>query len=377
MKRRIIELTWQCSSCSHVNKGRHTQCQSCGSPKEAHEKDIMPGDTTKVVSVTDAERLREANAGANWVCSYCGSQERNLAGKCRNCAGAKDLESHHPEARVTQRYHPEQDDKVGSRTFRSSEYDRKPSYDDVDEVDFAYAHKRKMRMIKIGSIIAVVVAVITLLFWIFMPYEVQAEVSKITWEHTVNLEQRFLKHGENWDGNMPSDAHNVSCVTKFKEYENCNPHDCNPHQVSYDCRPHDCNCRESCTSNSNGYATCTEICSTCYDTCYRTEYDTCYDQWPVYDKWCSFDYHEWDIVKTKVVGGNTHEEHWPDFPTNGRSDLRNTHSAQYDVEFYSKEKDKTWEYEPESLGEFKKYNVENMWLIKVNRAGTVWPQHML
>ena len=377
MKRRghrIIELTWECSSCHHVNKGRHTQCQSCGSPKEADEKDIMPGDSTKVASVTDAERLREANAGANWVCEYCGSQERNLNGSCRNCAGKKDMDSFHPEARETKRYHPEQDMKPGTPIRRNDDF---TSSFDRYEVDFEFARQRKTRMIKIASIIGGIALVVGLLLWIFMPYEVNAEVTGIHWEHTVNLEQRFLKHGNDWDGNMPSDAHNVKCVTKFKEYERCNPHDCNPHQVSYDCRPHDCNCRESCSPSGNGYASCTTTCSTCYDTWYRTEYDTCYDQCPVYDEWCSFDYHEWDVIKTNVVGGTTHEEHWPDFPTNGRSDLRNTHKGEYEVKFYSQEKDKTWDYKPDDLEEFRKYNTGAPWLIKVNRAGLVWPQNEL
>ncbi len=78
----------------------------------------------------------------------------------------------------------------------------------------------------------------------------------------------------------------------------CNPYQCNPHQVAYQCNPHQenyaCNpydCSQS-ACNSNHYCnsgscewwggavvcTCYDTCTrTVWDTCYRTEYDTCYN----------------------------------------------------------------------------------------------------
>ena len=232
---------------------------------------------------------------------------------------------------------------------------------------------RNAENLRVYIIVAAIVLVAIFLFWLFMPYEVDTKITSISWEHTVNLEERHLKHGEDWDGNMPNDAHNTSCSTRQRGTEDCNPHDCNPHQVQ--CNPHDCNCSTQCRDLGNGYESCDRVCSTCYDSC--TEYDTCYDQCPVYDEWCSFDYHEWDVIKTRTVGGNSHDEYWPDFDTGGRSDLRNAHHAKYNVDFYSQEKDKTWDYEPDDLMEFQKYNTDVPWLIKVNRAGQVWPQNEL
>jgi len=377
---RIIEMLWTCSHCEHRNWGRYMRCGGCKNPKDGSETYDMPRDTESAPTVTDPARLREANAGANWECEMCGGHKRNLVGDCDGCGGKKDTLGYHPEARAPKQYHPEQYETrtyrpaVSSQQLIPSQYGWGNTHaTEVDDDNDFMDSIRNAENLRVWIFLGVIVVVALLLFWLFMPYEVNTTITGIQWQHTVDLEERHLKHGEDWDGNMPSDAHNTSCSTKQRGTEDCNPHDCNPHQV--DCNPHDCNCRESCSSNGNGYASCSTTCSTCYDSC--TEYDTCYDQCAVYDEWCSYDYHEWDVIQTQTAGGESHEEHWPDFDLGGRSDLRNVRQAEYHVDFYSEEKDKTWDYQPDDINEFQKYVTNTPWLIKVNRAGQVWPQNEL
>ncbi|MCA9606483.1 MAG: hypothetical protein KC619_12845, partial [Myxococcales bacterium] len=70
---RKIEMHWVCSSCGHRNLGRHKSCQRCGDPKDASEPWLMPEDPGAAPSVTDPALLRQANAGPDWQCGYCGS----------------------------------------------------------------------------------------------------------------------------------------------------------------------------------------------------------------------------------------------------------------------------------------------------------------
>ncbi len=49
----------------------------------------MPSDTSAAPSVTDPELLRQANAGADWQCGYCGSHQRRLDGACAQCGAAQ------------------------------------------------------------------------------------------------------------------------------------------------------------------------------------------------------------------------------------------------------------------------------------------------
>src|SRR3954452_8475650 len=91
---RIIEGTWNCSSCG--TKGilaRHKKCPTCNNPREltGQESEFDFGDTDAATGkslsegVTDEKALELANAGADWVCAYCGASNRGDQGSCRNC----------------------------------------------------------------------------------------------------------------------------------------------------------------------------------------------------------------------------------------------------------------------------------------------------
>ena len=82
---RKIEMTWRCSACGRQNLGRFKVCQGCGDPKDASERYEMPSDTTAAPTVTDPTLLRMANAGPDWRCAYCGSDQRRSDDSCARC----------------------------------------------------------------------------------------------------------------------------------------------------------------------------------------------------------------------------------------------------------------------------------------------------
>jgi hypothetical protein len=82
-----VENTWNCPSCSAINRGRDLDCQRCGARKGAQVEDQLSGSDAH--AVTDPELLRKATAGPNWACEYCGGQERNSHGECAHCGGPK------------------------------------------------------------------------------------------------------------------------------------------------------------------------------------------------------------------------------------------------------------------------------------------------
>ncbi len=52
---------------------------------------------------------------------------------------------------------------------------------------------------------------------------------------------------------------------------------------------------------------------------------------------------------------------------------RLVYAQQFDVQF--EEDDDVWNHRPETLEEFLQYDLHETWLIEVNHAGQVWPQH--
>ena len=93
MSKRKIEMTWRCSACDTVNKGRHKVCQSCGDPKGADERFEMPQDTAQAATVTDAALLKLAHAGADWRCGRCDAHNSGARGSCSQCSAAREADS--------------------------------------------------------------------------------------------------------------------------------------------------------------------------------------------------------------------------------------------------------------------------------------------
>ena len=354
-----VENTWSCESCgSSSQKGRHLTCQNCGAPKGAKVVDRIP-DPDTAPAVVDSDRLREAKAGRNWVCEYCGK---------RYCAA--DRQEENPTVERSQ-------GRTGGRAYTPARTRREQRIAEDSEVHslrpIAWWRHRKNQVIA-GICILAVTMLTWCGIWLFKPREVDTQVSQITWKYTKHLKQRETRHGSGWEDNRPSSHFNDSCHTRQRGTRNCHPHQCNPHTESYSCRPHSCNCRNVCTDQGNGYSRCTQQCSTCYDTCTRTVYDTCYDQCPVYDEWCSYDYYTWPTIKTRVNEGHDHKMKWPTLEAVGP--LQKVESISWYEVIFSGDDD-SWKIHPDTAGEFRQYKLGARWKIEVNRAGRVKPLHEL
>jgi hypothetical protein len=395
----VIENTWNCSTCGHKNRGRDMRCANCGKSKEG-ERYAIPNPET-APEVKDADLLRMANAGANWTCPYCGCQERDLNGECKTCAAKRGEGFASPEPSAdapveaglkeppVESWPSEPSWQCGNCGTLNDQAARAcvncgafPDGRDIEPIISPSEpppprfspRKWLKRYWPILAGAGAVIGITGLLLWIFLPREVEATVKSISWNRSVELQQDTLKHGEGWESSMPSRSFNSSCERRQRGTRDCNPHDCNPHQESYSCNPHDCNCHTTCSDNGNGFSTCSESCSTCYDTCYRTVYDTCYDQCPVYEDWCTYDYYEWVTIDTRQAGGTDHKAYWPQLTANGERQ-RLVRSEKYQAEFTDFKK--FWKHRVASFDEYLKYKPGARWLVKVNRAGSVWPLHPL
>lgn len=83
----IREGRWDCPSCgSRGELGRNVNCASCGNPRPRGVRFYLPGNEPVV---SDSERLREARAGADWVCEHCGGSARATQDACPGCGASR------------------------------------------------------------------------------------------------------------------------------------------------------------------------------------------------------------------------------------------------------------------------------------------------
>lgn len=398
----VVENKWKCTSCNAENLGRYTECQNCRSAKEKDEADSLSGPGAP--AVTDPELLRLANQGANWVCEFCGGQVRNEHNRCvKNCGAPREepkVEVNTTDGRISVKatggaqavgLNVDEDGVkirtsnggkvtnlvVNGRKVVDDEGNYIPKSPAKTYVPSPFGDVSTGQRVGIAAAIVGVLGFVGLMIYLFAPWEVDAKVVSISWSYRSDLRQRVQKHTEDWKSDMKSGAFNVTCESKYYDTEDCNPHQCRPHSVSYECNcsSYECNCQQSCTDNKNGFSTCSETCSTCQrcSTCSRTEYDTCYDQCPVYKPWCSYDYYEWPVIQTLTTSGVTHDEHWPVLEAKGE-EQKLDRTENYAVTFIDvKNSKESWEVAPRSLGEFQQFEPAQVWRLKVNRLRQATP----
>lgn len=337
-KRWIVENSWTCDACGHVNAGRDIKCQKCGDPKQRHEKDSVAS-TDESAEVTDAAHLAKAGAGANWVCSFCGSQERRGDGKCLNCGAGQD----------------------GAKEARA--------VGEEEPVKAPPPPEPKRR--------AMWPFVLLLLFGGFVcsracsSHEAAAEVSAMHWKTTVTLERKTAIAREGFD--PPSGAFESSCVPRPNGTHDCNPHRCEE-TVQKECNPHDCECKNVSKDLGNGFSEVQKVCKTCFDKCPTKVMKECFDQCPTISPYCRYKVWEWPKVKSEPLEGRDAKPRWAELtPANG--DERVSRSSELEVTFTEAGKPLT--FKPSDVAGFERFAPGQRWKLRVGPLGGVEPLERL
>jgi hypothetical protein len=193
--------------------------------------------------------------------------------------------------------------------------------------------------LSLGALIfAGTVGFIWFIVWVATPRELIADVEDISWMYITNLRQREVRHDGDWGhqgtrGHYDEPVFNERCYSKYYSDET---YVCGSYETSYDC--------------GNG------------QTCYNTNYIYCTRD--VYRTWCDYDYYEWPVVATKQTMGSTHETYWDNFQPDGP--LQRVQKIQsYEVNFQTF--DDKFQYKPDSLSDFKRFNPHDRWKLQVGR----------
>lgn len=255
MSSRQIEMTWKCSSCDHRNLGRFKVCQNCKNPKDGSEEWEMPEDTSKAASVTEESLLKMALAGPDWRCAYCGSDQRRTDKGCANC-GADALEAEEPEeAEAPRRVEPPLPPITRASPLKGC--------------------------LVVAGIVGACLASGAVFRWNKLrPRDFEARVTDVSWNRTITIERYESVAFEGFKEDMPTEAQNVKSLGKrehhheqvFDHFETERYTEQVPdgyrtesyterESCGQTCTTRPQSCREVCTSNKNGFATCRQSCS--------------------------------------------------------------------------------------------------------------------
>lgn len=182
----IREGAWDCPHCGRKgNRGPEKYCGGCGAPRGPEVKLYLPEDAAEV---TDPEALKRARSAPDWICEYCGADNRAENGFCSGCGAPRD----------------------GAKTRQVVEHRL-----DAQPVVPPPPPARKgpgSRIVKIGCLALIGLAV---LVWLLgRPREAVLTVTGHEWMRSIEVEAFRPVTEEAWEGELPSGARPLASERK-------------------------------------------------------------------------------------------------------------------------------------------------------------------
>lgn len=186
----IREGAWDCPHCGRKrNRGPEKFCGGCGAPRGEDVQFYLPDDAREV---TEADELRRAQAGPDWTCAYCESDNPSDHAFCSSCGAARDGGT--------------------ARQVIEHRADTAPPAPEALAATPATPAPAGGSRLKRGCQIGCLglLALFFLVWLIGRPREKVLTVTGLRWERTVAVEELRTLVEEGWEGELPAGARILS-----------------------------------------------------------------------------------------------------------------------------------------------------------------------
>lgn len=339
-----IENEWTCPNCNSRNKGSVRTCENCGAPQPENVKFELPSEQK---FVEDDAALREAKAGADIHCGFCGTRNPATATTCSQCGADLKEGKARQAGRIMQAPPPPpkvikcancDTENPGTNTTCSNCGAALPRITQTPQGQSAArspmsgakpAPKKKTNWLLIGGVLGLLAICCVAIGALFLipTLSVQGTVTAVHWQTNVPLQEIRAVDYSNERGSPPSDAYNVSCHDESREV-----------------------CEQKTIDKGNGFSEVVEECHT------------------ESEQYCSYTRDEWTTIQTYTLEGN---DVYPEYASpNYSSDQRlGDASEELTVTFSTENGLKT--YSPGTVTEFQKFSIGSTWTLKLNALGGI------
>ena len=347
MSRRVVgykRMEWTCPNCSSRNPGPEKTCVNCGAPQPENVQFTLSEDAA---FVKDEAEIKAAAAGADIHCAYCGTRNPATAATCQQCgadlkegkARASGQEVQAQAARKAVKCPNCGAENPSSETMCKQCGAALPG---AEPVSFAapvgasitgagpasQPRKRANKWV-IGGIVGGVLALCIAAFLLFVipTSALSGTVTDVYWQTSVSVQEIQPVNYSNERGSPPSDAYNVSCHDETETI-----------------------CEQKQVDRGNGYV---EVVEECYD---QT------------DTYCSYTVDEWETIETFTEVGNDFSPYYAN-PSLGSGQRLGGEQIDFTVTFDSEKGQIA--YAPDTLDEFRQFQIGSQWTLKLNALGGV------
>ncbi|HEV7506059.1 MAG TPA: zinc ribbon domain-containing protein [Thermoanaerobaculia bacterium] len=179
----IREGAWDCPACGRKgNRGPEKFCGGCGRPRGPDVEFYLPDEA---LEVTDAEALKKAQAGADWICPYCAADNPVANAFCSGCGAPRD----------------------GAKTREVVDHSLNETPAALAPQPLVASDQGKGRWTKrLGLGCLGLLAIVALLIFLGRPKSTTLTVTGHHWARTVAVEIQKPVIEQAWEGEVPSGA---------------------------------------------------------------------------------------------------------------------------------------------------------------------------
>ncbi len=228
MSEKTVVGYWDCCSCGTKKiRGTEGNCPNCGTPK-GNVKCYLD---TQHKEYLDEKTSKHYGNGANWICPYCGNQNRYYSTNCRGCGALKtesveDYFGNNPNETTSQKERFEEHplsyynrssvlNRENTRKEETRIYDTPKRKIGFREKIFNFVLNNKKTVFAGIFTLIVLVAVVIGLVALFTPHVYNATVTANSWERSISIEEYKTVKEDDWS--VPSNAVNLrklshSCI---------------------------------------------------------------------------------------------------------------------------------------------------------------------
>jgi len=283
----IREGAWDCPVCGRKgNRGPDKFCGGCGSPRGPEVRFYLPEDAPEV---TEAEALKRAAAGPDWICPYCQGDNPATYEFCSGCGAPRDGAKARPV--VEQK-------------------------DGAAPVPLAAAPPRKGGWGKgLGLGCLGLIALVSLFIFLGRPKSTTLTVTGFHWMRTVAVEELRPVTEQAWEGEIPSGARVLSRKREVHHVDHIQiGSQTRTRTISERVQTGTQRVKTGTRDLGNGYFEDVYCNEPVYETRYRTEeyQEPVYRDQPVYRQRIRYEIEKWMPDREAKAEGQDHTAVWPD-----------------------------------------------------------------
>lgn len=300
----IYEGKWRCERCSSVNRGRDLNCLSCGVKRSENVEFFLDDDA---VTVADERLLAQANAGADWICLYCGTNCSAAQTQCSGCGSLRSAENKQlvEETRGVNDWSEAALKAQNAQNFAEPQPPKK---------SFFSSRLVKFVLAGIGAVGVLFVALFAVLIYLStLKYPAEIEVSGLEWQRSIALEEYKTVTETAWEGEVPQTARVQSKETAVHHVDKV-PNGTRTVPETYTEEVADGTESYVCgrTSKKNGFFEDKYCTRTKYKTVTKTRSrtETIYKDVPVYKTRFTYLIDKWVSIGEEKTSGNDFNPQW-------------------------------------------------------------------